>query len=312
MDSTTTEKPKFNVYRAITEKVVAAIEAGAATFQMPWHSRGHPIGRPRNPVTNKPYRGVNVVALWVEAATRGYTSGSWASYRQWQRIGAAVRKGEHGTTIVFYREREIEVDDPVSSQKENRKMLIARASRVFNVAQLDGWYTPKGVERGAAEINAAAEALVEATGASISFGADQACYYPARDSIVMPYREWFVGTPTSSATEGYYATLFHELVHWTGHATRLARDLHGRFGDEAYAMEELVAELGAAFICADAGVANDPRPDHAAYLSAWLRVLKEDPRALFTVAGRATAAAEYLQSGKTDRASASAPETSAA
>lgn len=143
----------------------------------------------------------------------------------------------------------------------------ARTSWVFNASQVDGWSPPKPPERSEVEVLVHAEAFVERTGAVIRHGGDSACYRSLSDVIDMPDRDLFKGTTTSGATESYYAVLFHELTHWTGHQSRLDRQLANRFGDAAYAMEELVAELGASFLCADNAIANEPRPDHACYIA---------------------------------------------
>ena len=146
------------------------------------------------------------------------------------------------------------------------------------------------------------EAFITSTGADIRYGGDIACYDPVGDYIAVPHPEQFVATQTSSATEGYYSVILHELTHWTGAASRLSRTLRARFGDEAYAMEELVAEFGAAFLCADLGIANEPRLDHAAYVSSWLKVLSKDRTALFTAANKASVAATYLSDFAAPRA----------
>ena len=171
--------------------------------------------------------------------------------------------------------------------------MLARASYVFNVAQIDGWSPPDPPPLGATMIVEAADALVSRSGADVRYGGDQAYYDPERDRICVPDRRAFRGTATSSPNEAFYATLLHELVHWSGATSRLSRPF-GRFGSEAYAREELVAELGAAFLCGDLGVANDPRADHAAYLAQWLEILREDDRAIFKAARLAEAAADYL------------------
>jgi antirestriction protein ArdC len=284
------------VYSKITEQILAAIAAGAPRFEMPWHRSGPLLGRPRNAVSGNHYRGVNVVALWIAAQTRSFTTMSWATYRQWASLGAQVRKGEKGTVIVFYKRLEAK---PAEEEGEDSlaARLIARASWVFNADQVEGLTPPEvPVLPSPVEVLNQADALIEATGATIDEGGDAACYRPHADYIQMPPRSVFIGTSTSTPTEAYYATLLHELTHWTGHERRLNRDLSRRFGDEAYAMEELVAELGAAFLCADLGVTNAPRADHAAYVGCWLRVLRNDARAIFYAAGKAGAAVEYLTS----------------
>jgi antirestriction protein ArdC len=283
------------VYSKITEHIVAAIAAGAPRFEMPWHRSGPSFGRPKNAVSGNHYRGVNVLALWIAAQARGFTNMSWASYRQWASLGAHVRKGEKGTVIVFYKKLDVEPTDEGEDSPAAR--LVARASWVFNVEQVEGLTPPEApMLPSPVEVLNQADTLIDATGATIDEGGDIACYRPHADYIQMPPRSAFIGTRTSTPTEAYYATLLHELTHWTGHERRLNRDLSRRFGDEAYAMEELVAELGAAFLCANLGVTNAPRADHAAYVASWLRVLRSDVRAIFHAAGKASAAVEYLTS----------------
>jgi len=279
------------IYARITEEIVAAISVGAPSYEMPWHRSGPNLARPTNVASCQGYRGVNVLALWVAAERCGYPNGHWATYRQWATLNAQVRKGERGVPIIFYKEVEsAEKDD----DGERGRRLIARTSYVFNAAQVDGWEVPSSSRTNLVERIGHAELFVQSTGARVDENRGRACYLPSLDRIEMPAREEFVPTTTSTATEAYYATLFHELTHWTGHDRRLDRKLANRFGDEAYAMEELVAELGAAFLCADQEISNAPRLDHAAYLGTWLKVLKNDDRAIFTAASKASAAADYL------------------
>jgi antirestriction protein ArdC len=162
-----------------------------------------------------------------------------------------------------------------------------------------GFAPPVRQERNLVEIIHQADALIASTGADIRHRGDRAVYYQLEDYIRMPNKQRFTGSTTSSPTESYYAVLLHELTHWTGHKTRLNRDLATRFHKDAYAMEELVAELGAAFLCADLGVTNSPRQDHAAYIANWLQVFKNDTKAVFTAASKASEAAAYLQKFKT-------------
>jgi antirestriction protein ArdC len=294
MSTTDLSTTKFDVYRAITDKIVQAIEAGAGQFVMPWHSCGAPIARPKNAATGMSYRGVNVVGLWAQAVIVGYGSGTWASFRQWQSLGAGVRKGERGTIIVFY--KTLQAGGPAAHLEEDERALrmVARASWVFNATQVDGWEAPHPGVADPVRTLDEVETFVAATQARVRYGGDIACYRPRDDMINMPNRSQFVGSSTSSATETHYATLLHELTHWTGAAHRLNRTFGERFRDEAYAFEELVAELGAAFLCGDLGIANEPRPDHAAYVASWLKVLEADRRAIFNAARHASTAADYL------------------
>jgi antirestriction protein ArdC len=281
-----------DVYEAITDRVIAAIEAGAGDWQMPWHRSG--VSRPLNAHTKKPYRGVNVVALWVAAESYQYCSGFWATYKQWHELGGQVRKGERASLIVFWKEFERDVEDEQTGERERKKSLFARTSCVFNADQVDGWTPPVAPERNLVEALDQAEAFTAATGADIRHGGDRAYYRRSTDHIQIPDRERFSGSETCTPTEAYYATLLHELTHWTGYESRLDRDLSGRFGNEAYAVEELVAELGAAFLCADLSITNTPRPDHAAYIANWLEVLRQDKRAIFTAARKAGQATDFL------------------
>jgi antirestriction protein ArdC len=283
-----------DVYAAITNQVIAAIEEGAGQWQMPWHRSG--ASRPINAHTKKPYRGVNVVALWAAADAYGYGSGFWATYKQWRELGAQVRRGERASLIVFWKEFEQEIEDETTGKRERKKTFFARASWAFNADQVDGWAPLDTTERNLVQVLDQAETFTAATGANVRHGGDRAFYRRSTDHVQIPERERFAGSATSSPTETYYATLLHELTHWTGHENRLDRDLSGRFGNEAYAMEELVAELGAAFLCADLSITNSPRPDHAAYISNWLEVLKRDKRAIFTAARKAAQASDFLAS----------------
>lgn len=288
--------PTRDVYTAITTKIIKAIEAGADTFVMPWHQSLVGIGRPKNATTAASYRGVNIVALWAEAMLSGFASGYWASYKQWQNVGAQVRKGERGAVIVFYRE----LDQPVlplndGASDDIGRRLIARASYVFNADQVDGWSPLDPPPHSIIEPCDAAEELVRRSRATVRFGESAAYYDLQLDRICLPLPEWFVGSPTSTPAESYYSTLLHELVHWTGASHRLCRQFD-RIGTEVYAREELVAELGAAFLCGDLAVTNEPRPDHAAYVASWLKILTGDSRAIFRAARQAEQAAEYLHS----------------
>jgi antirestriction protein ArdC len=284
---------KRDTHHTITEKIVAAIEAGVGDYRMPWHRHGPSVSRPVNAATGKPYQGVNVLALWAEATMRSFGSGHWATYRQWQDLGAQVRKGARGSPIVFF--KAVEPEAAKGAEEEDTKpRLVARTSWVFNAEQVDGWTTPKPIVRNEVEVREHVDAFLAATRADIRYGGDMAFYDVSGDFIAVPHPDQFVATETSSATEGFYSVNLHELVHWTGAKHRLARALRTRFGDDAYAMEELIAEFGAAFLCADLNIANEPRLDHACYVVSWLKVLKSDRTALFTAANKANAATGYL------------------
>ena len=283
-------KERFDIHQHLTDRIIAAIEAGAGQWQMPWH-RGSGGRAPVNITSGNKYRGVNVLGLWVEAQVNGYGSHLWGTYRQWAEKGAVVRKGQKASYVVFY--KEIEVDSAEGGEDERKSRLFARATPVFNADQVDG-LNEAPVAAPVTELQDV-DGIIARTGANIVHGGSRACFIPKADEIHMPPRELFTGSATSTATEAYYSTLLHELTHWTGLAHRCDRDLSGRFGTEAYAMEELVAELGAAFLCAELGIAVEPRADHAQYLAHWLKVLKADKRAIFTAASKAGEATAFVR-----------------
>jgi antirestriction protein ArdC len=282
-----------DIHRTITEKIVSAIQTGPGTYEMPWHRQKGRIARPVNASTGKAYRGVNVPSLWVEAWSKGFATGYWASYRQWQELGAQVMKGERGTVVVFYQK----VEPLPGADSDTPRRFVSRWSAVFNSAQVTGWDPPEQPKVSMVQTLEGVDKAITATGAAIREGHyDLACYDWALDRIDMPARTLFKGTATCTPTEAFYATLLHELVHWTGHQSRLARDLKNRFGSEAYAIEELVAELGSAFLAADLGIATEPRADHAAYVADWLKVIKSDPFAISSASARASAAVDFVLS----------------
>lgn len=287
-----------NIYAAITDQIIAAIEQGAGDFQMPWHRARGATARPWNVASGKRYQGINIVALWLAAEAYAHPHPIWGTYKQWQAKGAQVRRGERASLIVFYKMLEGVQEDPTTGETEARRVPMARASHVFNAAQVDG-YVPPVLDEAAMQAAVidpieAADHVVRVSGAEIREGGDRAFYNPRDDFIGMPEPSRFFGTDTMTPTEAYYATKLHELTHWSGGAKRLNRDLSGRFGANAYAMEELVAELGASYLCADLGVTTSLRPDHAAYIQSWLKVMRGDNRAIFTAAARAQDAARYL------------------
>ncbi|MET4491638.1 zincin-like metallopeptidase domain-containing protein [Bradyrhizobium sp. LA7.1] len=282
-------KERFDIHQHLTDRIVSAIEAGAGDWQMPWH-RGSGGRHPVNVASGNKYRGVNVLGLWVDAQVNGYTSHLWGTYRQWAEKGTTVRKGQKASYVVFY--KEIEVDTDHASENDSKRRLFARATPVFNADQVEGF--GEATTEAAVEDLDSVDTVIARTGATIVHGGGRACFIPKLDEIHMPERASFTGSPTSSATEAYYSTVLHELTHWTAPAHRCNRDLSGRFGSEAYAMEELVAELGAAFLCAELGITVEPRADHAQYLAHWLNVLKADKRAIFTAAAKAAEATAFI------------------
>lgn len=289
----TREHPRRDLYAEITSQLIAAIEADPGQPVLPWRRAAGALRIPANALTGKTYNGINILSLWVAAEVRGYTAPVWGTYRQWAELGAQVRKGEKSSLVVFY--KEFEADPDPDDEHDDGKRRVARASCVFNASQVDGYALPAAAPSlGPVERIARADQFVAASQATVRHGGDRAFYAPASDHIQMPDEGLFTGTQTMTRSEGYYATLVHELVHWSGAKHRLGRDMGKRFGDDAYAAEELVAEIGAAFLCAELQITQDVRPDHAQYLSHWLKLLKDDSRAIFTAAARASEAAAYL------------------
>ena len=288
-------KERFDIHQHITDKIVSAIGRGAGDFRLPWHRSNGSIMRPVNIASKKAYRGVNVVALWAYAEEFGYSSGTWGTYKQWTEAGAQVRKGEKAAYVVFYKELEFAAESE-TGDAETATRLFARATPVFAAEQVEGYQVPVLDPLPATVITPIeqAEAFVAATGATITYGGSRAFYRPSTDSIQIPPREAFIGSPTSTPAESYYSTICHELTHWTSAQSRCNRQLGKRFGDQAYAIEELVGELGAAFLCADLRITDEPRADHAQYLASWLSVLKADKKAIFTAASKASEAAAFL------------------
>lgn len=266
------------LYVEVTAEIVKQIEAGAENWKMPWQSIAE-AGEPVNASTHKGYRGGNHVVFGMVAAARGW-SGSWATYKQWQGLGAQVRKGEKSTYGVKW--------SPIEDRKTGERKLVPFTFSVFSAEQVDGFEAPERAELDTPERIEAAEDFFARVGADVRHGGNRAFYAPAADYIALPNLEQFSDAPA------YYSTRAHESAHWSGHTSRLARDLSGKFGSDAYAAEELVAELSAAFTCARLGLSLAPRPDHASYLASWLRVLRADSSAIFTAASKAQAAADYL------------------
>lgn len=272
----------------IVGKLIAAIESGeAGKWQMPWKKLGLG-GLPRNPVSKVTYQGGNIVTLWITGEDKGYATSLWATYDQWESVGAQVRKGEKNTTCLRWVSKPEERDEAGNLIKKSAGFYVP--FRLFNIAQVDNapaeFVTP--VEVTEFERIEAADRFFGAVPADIRHGGDQACFVPALDQIRMPNPEQFV------SQEAYYGTLAHELGHWTGHKDRLGREFGKRFGDDAYAAEELVAELSAAFTCATVGIDTVERTDHASYLAHWCSMLKADPGKLWTVASKASAATAHL------------------
>jgi antirestriction protein ArdC len=287
------EPSRPDLYTRVTDAILADLERGVRPWTKPW-SAEHLAGRITRPLRHngQPYSGMNVLLLWGEAVARSYASPTWMTFRQALALGGCVRKGEHGSTVV-YADRIVRPDTDAQGQDVVREIPFLKAYTVFNIEQIDGLagyaQAPVAPLLAPTQRIARAEAFFAATGVQIRHDGAQAWYALGADLVQMPPFETFIDP------ESYYATLAHECTHWTRHPSRLDRDFgRRRFGDEGYAREELVAELGAAFLCADLGLALQPREDHAAYIASWLKVLNGDRRFVFSAAAHAQRAIDHL------------------
>ena len=285
------ETSNLDIYERVTNQIVAAIEAGAGNYRMPWHAAAGESPLPVNAVSKRGYRGINVLALWAAARAKSYASNVWATYKQWQELDAQVREGEKATLVVLWKfpERDQTEEEPAEENgRQKGRGVLARGYFVFNSEQVDGYEPPEFPALDPALRMESVENFFAALDVDIRFGGQEAYYQPEEDFIQMPEYRHF------RDVESFYGTLSHESCHWVGAPGRLSRDLTSRFGSEAYAIEELVAELGAAFVCATLGISSEPRPDHAAYIASWLAALRRDKRAIFTAAAKAQAAVDWM------------------
>lgn len=291
MSKTSTEKR--DVFAEISNAIAAKLEQGVRPWAKPWKDGLSPrFDIPHNALSGRAYRGANVFYLMLLQEAYGYESAAWLTFKQALELGGNVRKGEKGALIFFWHfgaKTDKETGEEV-------KTVTVRSYVVFNVAQTEGVKMPKrDVETlTPAERNANAESMITATGAKMRYGGDRAFYSPSVDCVTVPIAEAF------ASPDDYYGTVFHELGHWTGHESRLKREFGKRFGDDAYAFEELVAELTAAFVCGANGFASVARDDHVAYIHSWARRIKDDPKAFIKAASEAQKAADYIMKGASE------------
>ncbi|MDE2361127.1 MAG: DUF1738 domain-containing protein [Hyphomicrobiales bacterium] len=287
--------PRADIYTRITEKIVADLEKGVRPWMQPW-SAANATGRVTRPLRHngQPYSGMNVLLLWTEAMARGFASPIWMTFRQALELGGHIRKGEAGSLVVFAsRFKKTDVD--AAGEEFDREIPFLKSYSVFNVAQIEGlpdqYYAASAPAPDPVERIESADRFFENTGAVIRHGGDKAFYAPAGDHIQMPPFQSF------RDAAAYVAVLSHEATHWTAAPNRVNRDLskYGRDRTER-AREELIAELGSCYLCADLGIAPElePRPDHASYLGSWLKILADDKRAIFAAAAHAQRAAAFL------------------
>ena len=298
------KRVKAEVYQQVTDRIVAMLEAGTKPWQKSWSTGNAPVvitGAMQRPLraNGQAYRGMNVLNLWCAAQMRGLQSRHWMTYRGAQELGAQVRKGARAE-LAFYVGQSTKPGE--NEGDDDKTFSFLKCYHVFNADEIDNLPprfapVPAPIDAPAAPVcpharNATVDAFFADAGVKLSHGGDRAFYMPSTDAVRMPELAQF------NSAESYYATLAHEAVHWTGHESRCARTFSARFGDDAYAFEELVAELGAAFLCADLAITDAPREDHASYLAHWLKVLKADCKAIFTAASAADRAASFLHAAQ--------------
>jgi antirestriction protein ArdC len=285
---------RTDIYEKITNQIVSELEKGARPWLKPWNAE-HARGRITRPLRGNgvPYQGINVLMLWSAAMDKGYAAPTWMTFKQALELKAHVRKGEQGSLVV-YADKIIRAEtDAVTGDSCEYAIPFMKGYTVFNVEQIDGlperFYAKAEPRTESVQRIARVETFFAATGATVRHGGNMAFYSVTHDHIQMPPIEAF------RDSESYYATLAHETIHSTRHPSRLERDFgRKRFGDEGYAMEELVAELGSAFLSADLELTPEVRDDHAAYIASWIKVLKNDKRAIFSAASYAQRAADFL------------------
>jgi len=280
-----------SLYGEVTARIIVELEQGRLPWAQPWDAAKCPCTMPRNAVSERNYSGVNVLILWAAGVAQGYSSQRWLTYKQAEKAGGHVRRGERGT-VVCYADRftpKAEAEKAGNEDREARTIAFLKRFTVFNVDQCEGLSedligTPTPIDPVLAVEQA--DAVIRNSGADLRVGGGEAYYYPGQDFVAVPHQIAF------HAGIDWYRTALHELGHWTGHASRLNRGQTGAFRSAAYAREELVAEMASAFTCASLGV--QPTVRHADYIGAWLEVLRADEKAIFRAASAASKAADYL------------------
>ena len=283
-------KIKKDLYQDFTDQVIKQMEDNNMNWSKPFTTtilNGH-----HNVISKKPYQGMNCFSIGLSVHKNGFKSNEWATFNQWKNLGAKIKKGSKGTEILYWNIKEYE---DKTNKDEKVKIPFLKYFVVFNADQVEGYETKeietKEIDDWKAHFRT--DTFVENTKADIQIN-NKAFYSPNGDFIGMPPKEDFKSDKENTKEQYYYSTLLHELTHWTGHSSRCKRDLKNRFGSKAYAMEELVAEIGSAFLCSHLGVTKAPTPNHGRYLNNWLEVLKEDKKAIFKAFSLSKVSSEYL------------------
>ena len=288
---------KRDIYQEITNKIITLLETVNLDDYEPPFASLTAQGLPFNPMTERWYSGINIPSLWVDQQDKGFASNHWATFKQWKERGAFVRKGEKASPIIFFKTL-LRQEENSDGEQEDHAIPMLKTYSVFNADQVDGYdhrETVKTTPIDLVERIAAVDCYCANTSADIRHGGNSAYYRHDDDFIQMPDTTAFVQTKQASATGNYYATLLHELIHWTGASHRLNRDrIKSVTEREKYAFEELIAELGAAFLCSALAIEQTPRDDHALYLKSWLKALKNDKKYIFKASAHAARASEFL------------------
>lgn len=289
------KKQRKDAYQEVTDAIIAELEKGVRPWFKPWNA-GNTAGRIVTPRRHngQPYRGINILTLWLIACSKGYQSPIWMTYKQAQELAGQVKKGEKAATV-FYASKITVTEENERGEEEEKQIPFMKSYYVFNVEQIEGlpehYYTrpePPPARDDMARIPEA-DSFIDGTGADIRHGGGEAFYSPSADYIRLPPFEAFKNA------DSYYTTASHELTHWTNHASRLNRSFGRKvWGDEGYAKEELVAELGAAFLAAELGIMPQIEEQHAPYIGNWLKTFRGDKRAIFHAAAHAQRAVDYL------------------
>ena len=272
----------------ITDIVIEQMENLGSDWMKSWSTNamsGH-----HNVISKKAYQGTNTFLTAISSFKNGFKSNQWGTYKQWQSKGYSVKKGSKGTDIIFF--DKIKIED--AETKEERFIPILKGFSIFNADQIQDYWSGSAIPEKPTFKHEQTEQLVTNSQAIIKHGGNRAFYTSDADFIQMPHKTDFKDVDGANAMQNYYSTLLHELTHWTGHTSRLDRKLANKFGSNAYAFEELVAEVGSVFLTAMLGIEKKPQPNHAKYLNGWLEVLKQDKRAMVKAFGLAQKASDYI------------------
>lgn len=290
---------KIDIQQEVTNQIIELLDKVNIEDYQPPFGQLSSLGLPKNPITKNSYQGINILSLWMHQQTKSYTSNEWATFKQWKDIDANVKKGEKSSKIIFYKTL-IKSEENNSVEMEEVKIPMLKVYNVFNADQIEGYTSEKDiVELMTNDVKCidTVDLFCEETGAIVKHGGSRAYYDTVQDFINMPVKTLFQNTSQADATENYYATLLHELTHWTGAEHRLDRfqeEICDNLVKEKYAFEELVAELGSAFLCAQHGITQIQPEHHAIYIKSWLKSLKENKSYIFKASAKASKAVKYL------------------